>query len=429
MRKKMLEKRLAKLETKRQSLGQRALESQDAAEVRSLNDQIADINEQVEDIREEISVIEAEEAEKKAEEARAAEAEVENRGVMPQVNGNIVNAYSQGSENREDPYASMEYRMAFKDYVQKGIAIPSNFAQRSEVASTKGIGAIIPTTVLNEVIKNLQGIYGNLYAKVRKMNVPGGVKIPLVDVNAELTWINESTVSKDQDGVKSDAYIEFSYNIGEVRIAETLLASIVALPVFEQEITNAIVGAYLKAMDQAIVNGSGNGAPLGLLKDPRVLAQTDHIIEMTAAEFTNWTQWRKKFFKVLPLSKRSGEFCFPISTVESNLLTMADSNNNPIFHQATGAEIQDKDGSTYGRFFGREVNLVEPDIIPDFDSAQAGDVVGLYFTPNDYIINSNLQFGIRRYTDENTNKIVNKAIIVCDGKPADVSGVYLIVKK
>jgi HK97 family phage major capsid protein len=428
MRKKMLEKRLAKLEAKRQSLGQRALESQDAAEVRSLNDQIADINEQVEDIREEISVIEAEEAEKKAEEARAAEAEVENRGVMPQVNGNIVNAFSQNAENRaSDPYASMEYREAFKAYVQKGVAIPSNLLQRSDGPTTsQDLGAIVPTTVMNEIIKNLPGVYGQLYKKCRHTSIPGGVRIPVADLSASFKWINETTVSPDQKAGDT-SYIEFGYNIAEIRITETLLASIVSLGRFESEISSLIAEAYVQAMDNAIVNGSGKGAPLGMLNDPRVPA--DHRIEMTAADFADWKQFRKKVLSKIPMRARNFSWITSLSTSESYIHTMCDSNGQPIFREATVFEMNDSDGVSEGRFFGREMTYVEPDILPDFDAAQAGDVVMILWNPNDYIINSNLGFGVKRYFDDSKNCWVNKGLTIVDGRLGSVDRVYFIVKK
>lgn len=60
MRKKRLEKRLAKLMAKRDTLKARALESQDVNEVRSISEQLTDIDEEINDINEEITEIEEE---------------------------------------------------------------------------------------------------------------------------------------------------------------------------------------------------------------------------------------------------------------------------------------------------------------------------------------------------------------------------------
>jgi HK97 family phage major capsid protein len=178
-------------------------------------------------------------------------------------------------------------------------------------------------------------------------------------------------------------------------------------------------------MDYAIVNGTGTGMPLGILNDERVT----NYVTLTAADMSNWQAWRKKFFSKLPLGYRDGEFIFPLSTVESYLETMADANNNPVFRQATGLEVNDGDSmNPNGRFFGREVALVEPDILPDFDTASANDIVGIYWQPQDYIANENFGFTIRRYFDEETNEWIDKAITVVDGKLVNAEGVYLIKK-
>ena len=81
-----------------------------------------------------------------------------------------------------------------------------------------------------------------------------------------------------------------------------------------------------------------------------------------------------------------------------------------------------------GRFFGRTISLVEPTVLPDFDSASSGDVVGIFWQPIEYGINENFGFTMRRYYDENTNKWVDKALVIVDGKVLNPEGFYLITK-
>ena len=73
--------------------------------------------------------------------------------------------------------------------------------------------------------------------------------------------------------------------------------------------------------------------------------------------------------------------------------------------------------------------MVEPDVIADFDTASSGDVIGLYWVPSDYAINTQMQFGMKRYFDEETNEWVNKGLTIVDGKMLDVSGCYILKKK
>jgi len=408
MRKSILEKRMARLTAKKDELKSRALASADANEVRAIQAQIEDLNAEIDETREELAAIEAEE--KRMQEVPA-DAEKRNAG--------IVASFGQKPEEKraENKLESMEYRQAFMKYVQTGEV-------RGDVISTNETGAAIPLTIMNEVINTVRKRYGNLYSKVRKMNVQGGVEFPIGALQASFKWINESTVSPRQKTDKLGK-VQFSYHTAEIRVAQTFLSSIVTLSAFESKLAEIIAIAYLQAMDEGIVKGSGNGQMLGILNDARVT----NVVTMTAAQISDWTEWRKRFFSKLPLGYRAGEFIFPLSTVESYLETMADANNNPIFRQATGLEVNDGDAANpNGRFFGREISLVEPDILPDFDSASSGDVIGIFWQPEEYAINENFGFTMRRYFDDETNEWVDKALVVVDGKVLNPTGYYLIKK-
>lgn len=433
-RKKILEKRLARLQSKKQSLTERAMSSQDVNEVRSINNELEDVNAEIAETQEELDAI--------AEEERQAELEAEKRAANPvpadaklvngEIRGNVVGAFkAPEARDNEDIFASMEYRKAFMKYAQTGTPIPAQFTQRDgSPANTDTLGATIPTTVLNEFINLIRVRYGNLYSKVRKLNIKGAVKVPIAELQATFKWITEDTVAPREDGGQIKDFVEFSYNMAEIRVSQSLLSSIVTIDLFEREIVRIMLIAYMKAMDTGIVKGTGNGQMLGILNDPRVMNQAGHIIELSASDINNWTAWRKQFFAKLPLGYRAGEFIFPIATVDAYLETMADANNNPIFRQATGLEVNDGDAvNPNGRFFGREISLVEPDIITDFDSASSGDVIGIFWQPDEYAINTNMAFGMRRWFDEDRNEWVNKMLTVVDGKVLNPRGFYVFKKK
>ena len=420
MRKDFLLKRLNRLNKKKNNLLERSKASSDADEIRSINEQMEELNEEIAETQEELNVIEEEE--------RAAQkSEAEKRSVPDNaqlVNGSVVGSFKAADNKREeDPTSTLEYRQAFKAYVQKGVAIPAEL-RNGEAISTADTGAAIPMTIMNEVINTVRKRYSNLYSKVRKMSVPGGVQISRGALKASFKWINESTVSPRQ---KTDPLepIVFKYNTAEIRVAQTFLENLLTLSAFEAELTRVIAIAYLEAMDKGIMLGSGNGSMLGILNDPSVV----NTVTMTATQISNWTAWRKNFFAQLPLGYRAGEFVFAASTVDAYLETMADSNNNPIFRQATGLEVGDGDAAEpRGRFFGREIAMVEPDIITDFDAAQAGDVIGLFWQPDEYAINENFGFTMRRYFDEEANEWVDKALTVVDGRVLNSTGFYKILK-
>lgn len=421
MRKDILAKKHKRLLEKREALKAKALASTDVNEVRSINESVEELNEEIAEVADEIKAIEEEEK-------RSAEP------VMPPANATKVNGefatvgtfkQDDGTQKRDvDPLEKMEYRTAFMAYVQNGTAIPAEL-RAGDAITTKDTGAAIPLTIMREVINTVRKRYGNLYDKVTKLNVQGGVKFPIGALQATFKWINESTVSPRQKTAPLGK-ISFSYHTAEIRIAQSFISSIVTLEAFENKLVEIISIAYLQNMDYAIVNGSGDGMPLGILNDPRVT----NVVEMTEAEFNDWKAWRKNFFAKLPLGYRYGEFIFPLATVDAYLETMSDEIGNPIFRQATGLEVNDGDSrNPNGRFFGRNISLVEPDILPDFDSAEAGDVIGVFWQPEEYAINENFGFTMRRYFDEETNEWVDKALVIVDGKLLNPKGIYLIKKK
>ena len=413
MNKEWFKKFIARKKKELEALQERSNASEDINEVRSIGTQIDGINEEIRDAEAQLAALE------QAEEQRGNGSPMNGNGFNPMqmVGGAQMNQ----QRGNEEPTATMEYRQAFKKYVQTGETIPSELRAAS-TTTTSDIGMAIPKTIMDEFIKEASKVYGHIYAKVRKLNVKGGVEFPIAKLSADLKWIAEGTVSEKQKAGDIKEKVSFSYHIGEIRVAVSLLAQIVSLDVFEQEVVRIMLEGYLKGMDTAIISGTGSGQSLGITVDSRV----KNVVEFTEEEFGDWTAWRKKLFAVIPLSKRGlGEFLFPASTVESYLMTMKDANNRPLFKEATDLNM----GNTAGSFFGRTTDLVEPDIIKDFATATAGDVVGVMWVPSDYAINTNFEFGMKRYFDEDTNEWINKGLTVVDGKILDTSGCYLIKKK
>lgn len=424
-RKKALLKRQARIQKKITDLNARALAPEvTVEELRSIQSDILELREDLADIEEELTDLEGEGGEGGEPAAPATTpAAAQQRGGNPMA---AFGGLGQLEQRNVSPYATMEYRNAFMGYVQRGTPIPADLTARAGGDAgptvTADIGAIIPETIMNEFIKNVSKVYGNIYAKVRKLNIRGGVKFPISKLKANFKWITETTVSENQKAGDVKDFVTFDYNIGEIRVTETLLAQVVSLDLFEAEITRIMVEAYVETMDKVIISGTGEGQPMGITNDARVT----NVVEFTEADFASWSKWRTNLFAKVPLSKRGqGEFLFPASTVESYLLTMKDNNDRPIFREATELTM----GTVSGSFFGRNVDLVEPDVIKDFATAAAGDIIGIYWVPSDYAINTNMQFGMKRWFDDDANEWVNKGLTIVDGKILDPSGCYLLKKK
>lgn len=402
-----------------------------ADEVRALGDTLTNVLKELQDAENQLKEVEKQDDNNGGDGAAAGGDEGRSGGIPAGAEmrgGNPLASYSQQQPQQAsnaDPFATTEYRQAFKEFVQRGTAIPAELRAGGDKGTTVAadIGVIIPTTIMNEFVKEVSKVYGQIYSKVRKLNVKGGVKFPISKLKANFKWITETTVSDKQKAGDINSYVMFEYNIGEIRVAQTLLSQVVSLDVFETEIVKIMLEAYVEAMDKGIISGTGEGQLLGITKDPRVT----NVVELSEADLSDWTAWRKKLFAKIPLSKRGkGEFIFTSATVEGCLLTMKDGNNRPIFKEATDLSIGE--AATAGTFYGRSVTLVEADVLADYDTAAAGDVIGVYWVPSDYGVNTNMEFGMKRYFDEDTNEFINKALTIVDGKIIDASGCFIIKK-
>lgn len=317
----------------------------------------------------------------------------------------------------EDPFETLEYRNAFKDYVLTGKK--SDVLTRDATTATSDIGAIIPTNIMNKVVETMTD-YGRIYSRVAKSNVAAGLQIPLATVKPTASWIAEGSVADKQKKAISGS-ISFSYHKLQVRVAETLVANTVSLSVFESTITSNINEAMVVGIETAIISGSGDGQPMGIINDTNIAA--GRKISVDASDLNNYQKWTELMAKV-PRKYRNGAVLI-LNDLDWNkyIVGMVDANGQPVARTTYGI-----DGVQNDRFLGKEVIAVE-DYLTSVDAAASGDVFGILVRLKDYLLNSNMALTFRRYFDENTDEWISKSTLIADGKLADPNGVVLLKKK
>ena len=384
--------------------------STDLNEVRSLSKQLEILKEEATEARNQLSILEK---------GSDDNTDVESRGNVP-ANANLLGTYEPQKEERKNPYATMEYREAFANWVKTG-----NWEYRGATEGmviTTDIGKVVPQTVMDEFIKELK-VYGQLYNAVRKINVKGEVEFPIEELKPTVSWISETQPSNGQAVPELKTSVSFGYHMCEARISQSLLSSIVSIDALEKEIASLLTEAFLREFDRVIIKGTGSGQPLGVVNDERV--PENHKIVMTETQMGNWAYWRTELFSKIGLAYRGkGILLMTPATWESQILTLKDSNHRPLYEETYDAVS----GQTKCRFNGRDVVLVENDILADFTTANTGDVFAVYMNASDYCINSNMQIGFDRYLDKDKNKWINKGLCVMDGKLLDVYGCFIISK-
>lgn len=385
--KKLLEKRQAELKAVQDEIRKAAT----ADEVRALSDKVSAINSEIADLKDQI-------------------AKAENR----QQNTDLP---TQTASNKAGLRASDEYRAAFMEYVVHGTEIPSELREAG-ITTSADVGAFVSQPIMDRVVDSIeQGEHGSIFAKVSKYNLPTGIKFPLSSLSATWSWVAEDTCPEPSKAGEAKNFVTFNGYLGQAAIAVSLVASTMTLETFEAKLVDLIVKAFYKAMDTAIINGTGVASPLGITKDTRVTK----VATVTAAEMQDWTKFYSKVVSKIPAGKRNGSFIFARTTVDTYIRTIKDQNNRPLYFEPMDIALPAK-------LAGREVIGVESDILKDFDAAGVGDVIGIYAPLEDYGVNSNLQFGIRRYFDEKCNDYITKGLVICDGKVLDASG-FILIKK
>lgn len=408
-------KLLELLKKREQELREKIKASNDAAEIRSMGDEL---NATMEEIR----ALE----EKLKDQQQRGEPDPQQRTAVPSIPDNaqfrngFAASFNQTPQIRdeEDPTDTIEYRTAFMNYVCRNVPIPAELRE-NQVTTTADASAVIPKTIVNEIIKEMS-TFGNIYAKVRKLNVKGGVAIPRLTLKPEAHWVGEKTPSETQN-IKADDKVTFTYFGVECKIAQSLLENITTLDIFQEQFVELATEAIVKAIEIAIFNGDGTTRPTGILKDTRVPSK--NVITMTPEEFASWDGWHKKVKAKMKKAYRNGEFIMAQGTFDGHIDGMTDKNGQPIGRTNYGLN-----GEENYRFMGKTVETVEDECIACWDDANVGDVVAVFIKLSDYGINTNMQMTTVKWVDHDNNEIKNKCTMILDGKLIDPNGV-LIIKK
>jgi len=430
MNKKKLLALLAKKEARKAELGIKANATEVIGELRSINAELETLNSEIAELR---SITDAMPDDEPAEGEFRGEPKPGTPGVpgeqrgTPAVPFNVIATYgvqggqppaAQRTAEPEDKYSTLEYRTAFMKFAKTGEITPE--LRADAMTTTTDVSAVIPSTILNEVIRKVTE-YGQIFNRVRKLNIKGGVTVPILSLKPTATWIGEAATS-DKKKVTANTNISFSYYGLECKVSTSLLSDTVTLTGFETTITDLIVEAMVQGMDLAIISGDGNGKALGITVDPRVpVAQ---VVTIASGDFTAWDAWKKKIFAKMPLKYKAGAaFIMASGTFEGYVDGMVDANGQPIGRINYGIT----DGAQE-RFGGKEVILVEDDVVANYDDAAVGAVVAVYCNLKNYGLNTNMQMTMYRYLDHDTNEWIDKAIMIVDGKLIDPNGVVIVKK-
>lgn len=309
-----------------------------------------------------------------------------------------------------------EYRMQFMNYVLNGT--PIKLQNADQVTATTDVGAVIPQTIIDRIVEKMEKL-GNLLNMVTRTYYKGGVAVPTSAAKPTAKWVAErGTVEKQKKAVGS---VTFNYYKLKVVIAVSLAVENVTLEVFERTLSDNVAEAMVRALEEAIVAGEGASAnqPEGIIKVTPVegqkveIANTKNITykDLCAAE------------GALPEGYDDAVWCMRKATFMNQIVGMVDAQGQPVGRINAGLN-----GKPDYTILGRHVEVNEN--VPAFNQAATSDaVVGFLFRFKDYILNTNLDMRVSKYTDNDTDDECTKAIMLADGKPVDKNSYVPIILK
>ena len=343
---------------------------------------------------------------------------IENREIAEKINvGEIKPVIIEKPKAKEELrmeniFESMEYRQAFMNYVLAGEKLPQEFRANTK---TTDIGAMIPQTVLAKIVEKMEAT-GMILPLVTRTAIKGGVTVPTSAVKPVASWVAEGASSEKQN--KTTGTISFTYNKLRCAVSISLEVSEMALGVFEATLINNVVEAMTKAIEQSILTGTGSGQPKGILTETPAEGQEIQVAKAKAIDYKLLCEAEA----ALPLAYETGAVWLMTKKTFMAFASLTDLQGQPIGRVNYGLN-----GAPERTLLGRRVIL--NDYMTNYDATGSSThIFAALFNMSDYVLNTNLNIGLKKYEDNETDDQVTKAVMLVDGKVVDVNSLVTLKK-
>lgn len=290
---------------------------------------------------------------------------------------------------------SLEYRKAFQQYIATG-----KMAKRADATTSttdENIGTVIPENLVNKILEKAEKL-GVILNEVTQTAFPVGQSIPVDGVKPVATWVAEGA-SSDAQKKTLKALVTFAAHKLRCEVRMTEEVAQMTLSAFEALFVKQVAEAMVRAKEEAVIAGDGNGKPTGILTgavpegqaltpaklDYAALCEAEGALPEEYEANAKWCMTKKNFMKFVGMVDEQGQ---PIARVNYGI-----------------------DGKPERYLLGREV-LCTP--------AMAGRSVDAFiYDFSDYILNTNYNLGISHAKDWDNEDHKTKAVEACDGKSID----------
>lgn len=341
----------------------------------------------------------------------------------------VLSTMQKRNAQSEDGYSSMEYRTAFRNYIANGNAQELR-AAAGNTTTGDNVGNVIPTNLLNQIMEKIESV-GTIYKLVSKTSYPVGQTIPREALKPVATWVGVSgknsgeglgsTVGKGTTLATSIVFAHFKLRC---EVAMTEEVATMALPAFEALFVKNVALAMLRAIEFAIVEGTGEGMPTGILS---ATVPNGQAIEITAAGKLNYDLLCKVEAAIPAQYEAGAKWCMTKKTFMS-FIGMVDTVGQPIARVNYGVN-----GKPERVLLGRDVVIYEPQANSKLgnyaDTVSADTLVAFVCDFGDYTLNTNYDLGIQHKIDWDNEDHRTKAVAAYDGKFVDNGSLVTLTKK
>lgn len=335
-------------------------------------------------------------------------------GEMANMSG--ITPREEQAEEEQNIYDSVEYRRAFMNYVIKGTPIPAKFTNASETTKTGDVGSVISPVVINRIVEKMESM-GMILPMVTKTAFAAGATVPTSNVKPVATWVAEGGTS-DKQKKKTGSLDIKGYKL-RCAISMTLETTVMTLDIFETMFVKSVSEAMVKAQEQAIISGDGNGKPKGVLAETAVEGQNVDIDASANPTYKTLVDAEA----ALPMAYENGAVWNMTKKTFMSFIGMVDDKKQPIARVNYGI-----DGKPERTLLGRRVVLNDY-MTSIATSLEADTVVAFLFDWSDYMFNTNYAMRVKSYEDNDTEDQITKAVMICDGKVIDKNSLVTVTKK
>lgn len=259
---------------------------------------------------------------------------VEQRGTLTTI------AATNGTEKAEDVFSTPTYRSAFFGSLmgreltsaERDIMRSEDVVRRSnEFNSSSNSAAVLPTTMLNEVIEKAR-TRGGVINVARSFNMPTGISVPVAAPGNRAAWhVEGATVETTKV-----APVSVTFGGNEIMAIRSLSAKVdrMSIPAFESYIVNDLAQCVMDTVAYSLVNGTGadDGEGMGVIPG---VTWTDGTNQITVAADKALTYDDVAGAVAMLKADYCTNAAFAMShkTLFSNVYTMTDEVARPLYIQ------------------------------------------------------------------------------------------------